>query len=329
MIRSLERRAVRGRRTIVAALAAAAAVGLAPGAASAQAWPSKPIRVIVPYPAGGVVDVMARAVMQRLSTDLGQPIVVEAKPGANANIGADTVAGAPADGYTWLVSAAFIVNNPLIETSLRWKPSDFVPVARYALSPSFLVVPAGSPARSVKEFVELARRQPGLQYAEGGIGTPQSMVIQMLQSVAGIRLEPVMYKGAPPAVPDLVAGTVPMGVLPSTVAIPQVKSGKLRALANTSDKRSPALPDVPTMTEAGFGEATVLSWYGIHVPAGTPPELVRRISDAIVAAAGTPEVRERLAAAGGESAPLGGADFVAFMKDEHARWTRFVAAAKK
>jgi tripartite-type tricarboxylate transporter receptor subunit TctC len=264
-----------------------------------------------------------------MSIDLGQPIVVEAKPGANANIGADTVANAPADGYTLLVSAPFLVANPMLETSLRWKPADFVPVARFALSPSYLVVPADSPARSVRDYVEMARRSPGLQYGDGGTGSTQSMATEMLKSVAGIRLEPVMYKGAPPIVPDLVTGTLSMAVLPSTVAIPHLKSGRLRALANTSDKRSAGFADVPTIAEAGFPQVTVMSWYGFHVPAGTPPEIVRRLAEATGAAAAQPEVRERLVSAGGEAGFLAGADLAAFLREEQERWPRFVEAAKK
>lgn len=304
---------------------------LLPLAAAAQpsGWPSRPIRVIVPYAAGGVVDVMTRAVTSRMAADLGQPIVIEAKPGANGNIGADTVANAAPDGYTWLVSAPFIVNNPLIETGLRWKPADFVPVARFALSPSYLVVPADSAARTVKDYTEQARRSPGLQYGDGGTGSTQSMAIEMYQAVAGVRLEPVMYKGAPPIVPDLVAGRLSMSVLPSTVAIPHVRSGKLRALANTSSKRSATFPEVPTIAEAGYPEVTVLSWYGFHVPAGTPAEIVRRIDDAVAAAAASPEVRERLVAAGGEADYAGGTEFVAFMRDEQARWGRFAAQSAK
>ena len=326
-----DRRADPARRRALGAAFALAAGGALPsrGAAQAGAWPTKPPRVIVPYAAGGVVDVMARAVTQRMSADLGQAIVVEPKPGANANIAADTVANAPADGHTLLVSASFLINNPMIETGLRWKPADFAPVARFALSPSFLCVPADSPARTAREWVELARRSPGMQYGDGGTGTPQSMAIEMLKSVAGLKLEPVAYKGAPPIVPDLIAGTVSMSVLPSTVAIPQVKAGKLRALANTADKRSPLLPDVPTLAEAGFAEATVLSWYGFHVPAATPAETVRRIAEATVSAAAQPEVRERLASAGGEAGPMAGAEFAAFLRDEQARWTRFVEAARK
>ncbi|MFZ4757642.1 MAG: Bug family tripartite tricarboxylate transporter substrate binding protein [Burkholderiaceae bacterium] len=317
------------RRALAVGLAAVAGALHGPARAQATAWPTKPVRVIVPYPAGGVVDVMTRAVTQRMQADLGQPIIVEAKPGANANIGADTVATAAPDGHTWLVSAAYLLNNPLIETGLRWKPADFVPVARFALSPSYFVVPVSSPARTLKEWVEFARREPGQQYGEGGTGTPQSMSIQMLWASAGLRLEPVMYKGAPPIVPDLIAGQLSMSVLPSTVAIPQVRSGKLRALANTSTTRSPSLPDVPTMAEAGFPEASVLSWYGFHVPTGTPTEIVRRIAEFTGRAATSAEVGERLAAAGGESGFLAGPDFIAFMTDEQQRWARFVEAAKK
>jgi tripartite-type tricarboxylate transporter receptor subunit TctC len=316
-----------------AAISTGLCLSVLPGVAAAQAaqpaWPSKPIRVIVPYPAGGVVDVMTRAVTTRMAADLGQPIVVEAKPGANANIGADTVAGAPADGYTLLVSAPYLVTNPMLETGLRWKPADFVPVARYALSPSYFVVPAGYAAQSVKDYVEMAKKSPGLQYGDGGTGSTQSMAIEMFKSITGIRLEPVMYRGAPPIVPDLIAGTLTMSVLPSTVAIPHVRSGRLRALANTSDKRSRDFPDVPTIAEAGFPDMTVLSWYGFHVPAGTPPELVRRIAEATGAAAAAPEVRERLLSAGGEAGYMGGAEFAEFMKEEGVRWTRFVEAAKK
>jgi tripartite-type tricarboxylate transporter receptor subunit TctC len=317
------------RRAVLATLAAGALSPVAAFAQPAASWPTRPIRVIVPYAAGGVVDVMTRAVTARMSIDLGQPIVVEAKPGANANIGADTVANAPADGYTLLVSAPFLVANPMLETSLRWKPADFVPVARFALSPSYLVVPADSPARSVRDYVEMARRSPGLQYGDGGTGSTQSMATEMLKSVAGIRLEPVMYKGAPPIVPDLVTGTLSMSVLPSTVAIPHLRSGKLRALANTGDKRSPGFLDVPTIAEAGFPDVTVMSWYGFHVPAGTPPEIVRRLAEATGAAAAQPEVRERLASAGGEAGFLAGAELAAFLREEQARWPRFVEAAKK
>ncbi len=308
--------------------AAALAVVLgACGSVNAQ-WPTKPVRVIVPYPTGGVVDVMTRAVTIKLAADLGQPFVVESRAGAGANIGAETAASAPADGYTLLVSAPYIINNPMLEAGLRWKPADFVPVARYALSPSFMLVPATSSARSVREFVDMARAKGKLPVG-GSDGSTQSMATMMLASLTGIEFEQVGYKGAPPMIPDLITGLLSMAVIPSTVAIPQVQSGKLRALANTSDKRSPQLPDVPTIAEAGFPDVTVLSWYGFHVPARTPRDAIVKLSTAVGIAAANAEVQGRLATAGGEAGYLGTADFEAFMRLDTERWTRFARAIKK
>lgn len=315
------------RHFVVLATAFAAVAG---PARAADAYPSKPIRVVVPYAAGGVVDVQTRALTQRLAIELKQPIVVEAKPGASGNIAAELVANAPADGYTLLVSASFLINNPMLENKLRWAPKDFVPIGRFALSASYFVVPATSPAKTVKEFVELAKKaKPPLQYADGGTGTPQTMANEVFRVVAGIELEPVMYKGAPPVVPDLINGMVAMAILPSSVGIPHVRSGKLRALANINSRRSPQLPDVPTIAEAGFPEATALSWYGLHAPAGTPPDVIRKLEAAMKAAAATTEVKERLTAAGGDEAFLGTSEFIAFLQSDAQRWEKLVRMIKK
>lgn len=319
---------MRSRMTAVAVLMACWSMAVA-GVALAQTWPSKPVRVIVPYPAGGVVDVMTRAVTIRLAADLSQPFVVESKPGAGANIAAEFVANTAADGYTLLVSAPYIINNPMLESGLRWQPRDFVAVTRYALSPSFVLVPATSTARTVKDYLALARAKPGLPVGDGGSGSTQSMATQMLSVVGEVRFESIGYKGAPPVIPDLINGALTMSIIPSTVAIPQVLAGKLRALANTSDKRSPLLPDVPTIAEAGYPEVTVLSWYGFHVPAGTPREVIQKLAAAVGAAAATPEVQARLAAAGGEAAFLGVTDFESFLRSDTERWQRFVKAFKK
>ena len=297
---------------------------------AADPYPSKPIRVIVPYPAGGVVDVQARAITQRLAIELGQPVVVESKAGANGNIAAEFVARAPADGYTLMVTAPFLINNPLLETNLRWAPKDFVPVVRYSLSPSYFTVPASSPAKTLKEFVEMAKKaKPPLQFGEGGVGSTQSMANELFMKAAGITMEPVFYKGAPPIVPDLINNLVQSTILPSSVAYPQVTGGKLRALANISSRRSNQLPDVPTFTELGFASATALSWYGFHVPAGTPPEVIKKLEAAMAASAATAEVKERLVNAGGEEAFLGTADFVAFLKTDAEHWERIAKAIKK
>ncbi len=309
---------------------AALLLAAASAAFAQDPYPSKPIRVIVPYAPGGVVDVQARAVTQRLSIELGQPIVVEAKPGANGNIAAEFVARAPADGYTLIVSAPFIINNPLLEAGLRWAPKDFVPVVRYSLSPSYFTVPANSPAKTLKEFIEMAKKaNPPLQFGEGGVGSTQSMANELLMKVAGIKMEPVMYKGAPPIVPDLINGLVQSTILPSSVAYPQVTGGKLRALANISSRRSAQLPDVPTFAELGYPEATALSWYGFHAPAGTPPEVLRKLEAAVQAATRTAEVKERLVFAGGEEAYQGTADFTAFLKADAEQWGKIANSLKK
>ena len=311
-------------------LAAAAIAATAASALAAEDYPSRPIQVIVPYAAGGVVDVQTRALTQRLQEELKQPVVVIAKPGASGNIAAEMVANAAPDGYTLLVSASFLINNPMLESKLRWAPKDFVPVGRFALSPSYFVVPATSPARTVKDFVELAKKaNPPLQYADGGTGTPQTMANEVFKVVAGIQLEPVMYKGAPPAIPDLINGMVAMAISPSTVAIPQIKAGKLRALANINSRRSPQLPDVPTIAEAGYPEATALSWDGLHAPAGTPPAVLRKLEAAMQAATATQEVKDRLANAGGEEAFLGTAEFAAFLQSDAQRWEKLVKLIRK
>lgn len=318
------------RRHFIAVVAAASVATLATHSHAADPYPVKPIRVIVPYAAGGVVDVQARALTQRLAVELKQPIVVEARPGASGNIAAELVANAPADGYTLLVSASFLINNPMLESKLRWSPKDFIPIGRFALSPSYFVVPANSPAKTVKEFVELAKAaKPPLQYGDGGTGTPQTMANEVFKVVAGIQLEPVMYKGAPPIVPDLINGMVSMSILPSTVAIPQVKSGRIRALANINNRRSPHLPDVPTIAEAGYPEATAQSWYGLHAPAGTPQDVILTLEAAMKAATATSEVKERLMTAGGEEAFLGTKDFISFLQSDAQRWEQLVKVIKK
>jgi tripartite-type tricarboxylate transporter receptor subunit TctC len=293
-----------------------------------EAFPAKPIRIIVPYPAGGVVDVQTRAMAQGL--ELGQPVVIEARPGANANIAAEAVARANADGYTLLVSAPYLLNNPLLEQNLRWAPKDFIPVARFSLSPSYLCVPASSPARSVRDFVDMARKaNPALQYGDGGSGTTQTMATEILKQVTGIKLDPIPYKGAPPMAVDLITNTFAVGILPSSVAFPHIKSGKLRALANTSANRSPQLPEVPTIAEAGFPEVTVLSWYGLHAPAGTPPEAIRKLEAGVQAALQKNDTKERLTTAGGEAAFLSTADFSQFMRNDLQMWERINRMLKK
>ncbi|MET4577749.1 Bug family tripartite tricarboxylate transporter substrate binding protein [Ottowia thiooxydans] len=313
---------------LLAALSAMSILGAS--ALAADAYPAKPIKIVVPYAAGGVVDVQTRALTQTMSEVLKTPIVVEAKPGASGSIAAESVSQAAPDGYTLIVSASFLNAAPLLETNLRWSAKQFTPVGRFSLSPSYFVVPATSPARTVKEFVDMAKKSPKpLQYANGGNGTPQHIANELFSAEAGLRLEPVMYKGAPPVIPDLINALIPMAVLPSSVAYPQVQGGKLRALANMSNVRSAQLPDVPTIAEAGYPGAAVLSWYGLHAPAGTPPEIIRTLEAAMRQASASTDVKQRLVAAGGEEAFLGTQDFSAFVAKDAQQWAKAVKVISK
>ncbi len=301
------------------------------GSALAQdAYPARPIKIIVPYPAGGVVDVQTRAMTQGLAAELGQAVVVEPKPGANGNIATEAVAKSAADGYTLLVTAPFLINNPLQETGLRWSPKDLMPLARFSMSPSFMCVPAASPVRTVRDYVELARRsKPPLQYGDPGSGTTQTMTVEILKSVTGVEIEAIAYKGAPPVALDLINNTFSMSVLPSSVAYPHVKSGKLVALATTSSTRSAQLPDIPTIGEAGYPEASVISWYGLHAPAGTPPQVLRKLEAALKTSIQRQETQARLVSAGGEAAFLGTEDFVRFLGTETQMWERIQRTLRK
>jgi len=318
-----------GRRRAVHRVGASVAMLAAAPASFAQAWPTKPPRAIVGFPAGGVVDVMARAVTDRMGIEIGQPVVVEDRPGAGSNLAVDAVLAAPRDGYTWLVSSNFLFVNPALDATVKWKFEDFIPVARYALSPSFFLVPADAPFSTLADWVAHARRNPGVQYGNGGVGTTQAMSMAMLIRAAAIRLDPVYYKGAPQMVQDIVGGQLSSGLIPSTVAIPVVKADRAKALAASGDRRSPALPGVPTFAEAGYPGATALSWYGLHVGAGTPPEVVRRIARAAEAACRHPDVQARLTGAGGEEAFLDPERFAAYVSDEARRWLPLLAGERK
>ena len=285
---------------------------------------TQPVRIVVPYAVGGLIDVMNRVMAHRMSQTLGQPVVVENRPGANANIGPALVVQAPPDGRTLLASASYFSSNPLIEAKLQWDPKSLVPVARFAMSPNIMVVPRSSPANTLKELLALAKESPGMPVMDAGRGAPQTMVQEVLQDSAQVRFTPIQYKGGTSHVPDLVAGTLSAGVVPFNVALGLVKNGDLKALAVTSKERSPLLPDVPTMAESGFPEAGIDSWLGFHVPVGTPPDVVRRLVAAVEEAAGDAGVRERLSSLGAQSAFLDTAAFDAFLLEDLTRARRLV-----
>ena len=270
----------------------------------AQDWPSRPVRFIVPFPAGGSTDVGARLVGEYLSRSLRQQIVVENKSGANGNIGIETAAKAPADGYTVLVTTDALSSNPHVYKVNVDPLKEFAPVIQLSRQPIVLAAHPSLGVASLPELIALAKRQPGLRYATGsGVGG-QHMVAQWFASIAGIKLEQVPYRGGAPALNDLIAGHVKLGSLGSTPLIPHHKAGTLRLLAQSTERRSPTLPDVPTYQEAGMNGLVLDQWVGMFVPAGTPPGVAARLNAEINKALAESAVRDGFLQSGQE--PVGG-----------------------
>lgn len=300
-------------------------------AALGQAASSNSIRIIVPYAPGGLVDVMSRIMAARMTQTLGQPVIVENRPGANANIGPTFVAQSPPDGRTLLASASYFSTNPLIESNLQWEPRQLIPVARFAISPNVYVVPGKAAVSTLKELLAQAKATPGMPVMDAGQGAPQTMVQMVLADAAQVTFNHIPYRGGVSYVPDIITGTLSGGVIPFNVALGLVKSGELKALAITSARRSALLPSVPTMAESGYPEASIDSWLGYHVPVGTPPDVVKRLMTAVEEAASHADVRTRFTTLGAESAYLDTAAFDAFLQADINRAKRVVAlmAAKR
>jgi tripartite-type tricarboxylate transporter receptor subunit TctC len=291
------------RRRLVQAIALA--VAMSGGSAMAQAWPSKPISLIVPFPPGGTTDVLARALGEKLQQGLGQAVIVENKPGAGATLGADYVAKAKPDGYTLLMGA---VHHTIASSVYKKLPydfqKDFAPITMVALVPNVLVVNASTPAKNVKELVALAKSQPGkMTYGSNGNGTAQHLIGTQFQSLTGTELIHVPYKGSGPLATDLLGGQIDMSFDTVTPVLQHIKSGKLRALAVTTAKRSSALPDVPTMEQAGLKGFDIGTWFGVLAPVATPKDIVARLNTEMVKVIQSPEFRKRMEEVGAE--PIG------------------------
>ena len=289
----------------------------------AQAYPSKPIRLVAPSTPGDAPDVIARLIADKLSPVLGQPVVVENKPGAGGVVGSDAVAKAAPDGYTLIMGNAGSHGiNAAVYANLPYDiQRDFAPVSQVAVAPNVMVINPSVPATSVAEFIAYAKTQPGkLSYASGGNGSSAHMSIELFKSMAGIDLQHIPYKGSSPALTDLVGGQVAVfiGNMPPTV--PLVKAGKLRALAVTTKTRSALMPELPTIAESGLPGYETVAWFGVLAPAGTPPDVVNRLSQEIGRIARSPDVRDKLLAMGAE--PVGGTpeEFKTVIDRDIAKW---------
>jgi tripartite-type tricarboxylate transporter receptor subunit TctC len=312
------------RRSI--SLALALAVMLLGHAHAQTAWPVKPIRLIVGFAAGGSTDVTARIIAQALSERLGQPVVVENRGGAGGNIGADAVAKADPDGYTLLMatSSTFAANPNLYKTLPFDVQKDFAPIAVTAFIPNLLVVNPSVPANNVADFIAYLKANPEkLNFASAGNGTSQHLSGELFNSLAGVRMTHIAYRGGAPAVSDLLGGQVQVIFAPLVEVIQQVRAEKLKALGITTAKRSPLLPEVPTILESLPGYEVAL-WNGLLAPAKTPPEIIDRINRATIEALRSPEVKAKLAEQGSEPVGNTPAEFKAFIDSELVKWRRLV-----
>jgi tripartite-type tricarboxylate transporter receptor subunit TctC len=307
---------------ITLALGAACAAA----AAAAQPYPAKPIRIIVPFTAGGPADITARIVAQKLTESWALPVVVENRTGASGTIGADVVAKSPADGYTVLMSASAQVIVPSLLPKVPYDAiRDFAPVTVVMSSPLVLVVTPTLPVKSVKEFVALARARPGeLAFASSGAGSSTHLTAELLKSLTSTRMVHVPYKGQSQALTDVISGQVPFMFNSLPPVIEFVKAGRLRALAITSGKRAPQLAAVPTFEESGYQGMITGSWYAAWLPARTPEAIVTRLNGEIVRITNLPDVRNRILDLGGEPVANTPAEFEAFQKVEMARWAKVI-----
>ena len=315
-----------GRRAALS-LAATLAI-LAPHAArAADAYPAKPVRFVVAFPPGGGTDIIARAIAQKLAERIAQQVVVDNRPGAGGNIGTDIVAKSAPDGYTMLMgSAGPLAINASLFGKMPFDPiKDLAPVTLAASTPNVLVVHPSLRAATVKELIALAKARSGeINFASSGHGTPAHLAGELFNSMAGVKMVHVPYKGAAPALADLLGGQVQLMFSTMPPALPHVKDGKLRALAVTSAKRSPAAPDIPTLDEIALPGFEANTWHGVVVPAGTPATIVARLNREIVAILHLPDVVERFSSQGAEALGSTPEEFAAYIRSETLKWAKVV-----
>jgi tripartite-type tricarboxylate transporter receptor subunit TctC len=316
-------------KTALFVIAAVAACGPAPLAAQAT-YPDHPIRLIVPFPPGGPADALARIAGDEIARALGQPVVVENKPGAGGNIGMEQGAKAPADGYTLtLAPTGNLTVAPHLYAKLPYDPAkDYAPITVIAAVPNILIVNPAVPARSLKELIALAKAKPGtLNYASPGNGSGAHLAGELLKRMAGVDIVHVPFNGVGPAMAAVLGGTVQIFFAQSSAALQQIKAGKVVALGVASPKRIAAAPDLPTIAEAGLPDFDVTSWYALVAPAGTPPAVTAKLQSTVAAALARPDVREKLAGLGAEPVGNTPAEFAAMQRAESARWQKLAKDA--
>jgi len=302
----------------------------AAGAAAAEPFPSHPMRIVVPFAAGGAVDVLARIAGQQLGAALGQPVVIENRTGAGGNIGGDAVAKAAPDGYTMLLATTGLLTvNPTIYHAMPFSPSrDLAPVARLATVPNLMVINPDLPVHTVAEFIAYAKARPGkVFFGSPGSGTGIHLSGELFNLMAGVEMVHAPYRGSAPALADLMAGAVQVMFDNMPSALPLARSGRLRALAVTTATRAPALPDVPTLAESGLPDYETSAWFGIMVPVATPPEIVATLGQAFDRVMRLPDVEQRLAELGAQSTPDTPAEFAAFIAVETTKWSKLARDA--
>jgi tripartite-type tricarboxylate transporter receptor subunit TctC len=311
------------RRTVLGLVLFAATMAAQP-AFAADPWPSKTIRIVVPYTPGGLTDVLARLVAQKASVTLGQPIVVENRPGAGTAIGAEYVGKSPADGYTLLMSGTTTLStNPILIKKLSYKASDFTPVALIGMVPFIAVANPSVPANNLRELVAYAKANPDkLTYSSSGTGTSSHLVGEMFEAATGTRLRDIPYKGTNPALTAVLSGEVSMTFDGVTLYIPHIQSGKLKPIALFGEQRVSAINQVPTMVEQGFKDAVALAWFGLVAPTGTPQEAIDRMNDAVRKALSEPELAAKLRDFNAYIEPRSPAAFGELIKRESMIWGR-------
>ena len=310
---------------------AACGLAFAASAFASDAWPSRPVTLIVPFPPGGPTDVMGRVIGKALSEKLKQPVVVENKPGAGGNVGTAAVARAQPDGYTLALSAvSSLAIAPALYSKLPYNvKTDFTPITLVGVTKGAIVAHPSAPFNDFKGMIAYAKANPGkLSYATSGVGTANHLAAESLQALAGIQLTHVPYKGTGPATQDLLAGMVPMSFESSlSAAAPNIKAGKLKGIAITAASRSPLLPDVPTVAEQGYPGFDVSAWFGLVGPANLPKEIVAAVHKTVVEALQSPEVVERFAQIGAEPMPMAPERFGAYIQSENERWAKVIHSA--